>query len=530
MLNRRVIVAMGTACLGLALAGRAADTPPVQGADSPDSPAWWLTATQTDAMQLTDPGEKAGVLTTLAFDWAAVNSSTNAQACADAATAAAGQITDPLGRFSALMAVAGFHDQMGQPIRMGVSLDAAQVALSGLPPNSLGVADANGRVKQFRALAFGLSEARKTIDTQGDPAQRTQGFISLAEAFSQAGDVHHADFLGAIAAAATAAALVRDAAQVQVLDSMIAQSQARGGDVDGAAVRAAAITDPSAQADALTAVAMEYASLGESPKAQDAAAQMSADAPGASDDRRAAIWLNVARVRQALGDKPAALIALDAAGSAAARLDVADRADALAAEARLRAELASPAAAAVNANDAAAAADSVTDPEDSEEVNMTVAAAEARCGLGAAALHSITLAQAAAARLPAGKQHPEGDPLPQAYLDVIQAAAAAGDLTTAQAVLQNLTDPRFKHDAVLAIAAAEVNLTQYQAAEDLVQKEGTTDAEAAVCGIISASLARGRGPTSAAQWIDRLNNPSDKIAARLAVAQVLQDKASGPRP
>jgi hypothetical protein len=113
-------------------------------------------------------------------------------------------------------------------------------------------------------------------------------------------------------------------------------------------------------------------------------------------------------------------------------------------------------------------------------------------------------------------------------MDVLQAALDGGDLATAQSISNMVSDDHFKHDAALAIATADVNLSQYQAAEDAVEKLNSPDAEAAVCGIISASLARTRGPEQAQQWIDRLTTPSDRIAARLAVAQVLQSKPVAP--
>jgi hypothetical protein len=79
----------------------------------------------------------------------------------------------------------------------------------------------------------------------------------------------------------------------------------------------------------------------------------------------------------------------------------------------------------------------------------------------------------------------------------------------------------------LAIAAGEVGAGKYQAAEDAVHAEGSADAEASVCGIIAGSLARTRSPADAEKWIERLTDASDKIAARLAVAQVVQGKTAG---
>jgi hypothetical protein len=206
------------------------------------------------------------------------------------------------------------------------------------------------------------------------------------------------------------------------------------------------------------------------------------------------------------------------------RLEAADRADALSAVSHLRAELGDAANASQAAADAAAAAQTVSDPSDATEVNMAVASAQARCGLGSAALQSLGAAQAAGGRIPQDKRHPEGDPSAAEYMEVIQSAADAGDFATANTIAQQVGDLHVRHDGALAIAAAQVALGKYQDAEDTVHKEGSIDSEATVCGIIAASLARTRTPTETDQWVSRLTSSSDRVAARMAVALVLIEK------
>jgi tetratricopeptide (TPR) repeat protein len=511
-------------CVGLAATQRAAAA-----VVQPDAPSYWLSTAQSDAAQLTNPAEKAGVLTTIAYGWAALGDAHTADQAADQAALPASQIPDSLTRFNAYMALAGFRDQGGEADATRQMLDAADAAVQNIAagPDRQNAAD---QLRQFRAIVAGFAPTRKIIDAQLDPADRAQNFAALADGFARAGPAHHDDFNAAVAAATSAADLVTDDPQKQSLKSLIVQTDVRGGDIDDAMALAQKITDPAAQATAAAALAQEFVKEGKTSLARDAILRMVTSASTAAEDHRAAIWLNVARAWQAMGDKAAALTALDSAAGAAAGLAPADRADVLAASARIRADLSDAPGSAVAVADAATAAQAVTDPVDCTEVWMAVAAAQARCGMATAAQDSLGNAQLAAQRIAPEKRHPEGDPSPQAMLELIQAAAAANDFGTAQTVADGVSDPHLKHDAALAIAGAEVNLAQYQAAEDTVQKEGSPDSEAAICGIIAASLARTRNAAQADQWIDKLTNASDKVAARLAVAQVLQEKPPATQP
>jgi hypothetical protein len=510
---RCVSGALIVACMGAAAPGQT----------TPDSPAWWLAKAQADAAQLPDPSEKSGVLTTIAFGYLSAGNSAPADEAASQAADAVASITDPQARFDAHMTLAGYYDQAseGEPARR--EMGAAESAMQSMPTGAARQ-DAAGRLQQFQDIIDGLDQARKNIDVIADPASRAQALVALADGFARAGPSHHQDFESAISLAESAADGVTDATQGQMLKSLIVQTLTHAGDTDEAAKLASTIVDPGAQGTAYAALADINAQQGKTQDAQDAVAKLAAAAAGAAEDQSAAIWLNVARARQAMGDKTGALAATDSAAAAAARLEPADRADALSAAARLRCRLGDMSGAAVMAGDAAAAAKSVTDPQDATEALMSIAAAQARCGLGQAAQQSVAAAQAMAVNIPQTARHPEGDPTPQATLEVIQAAIEDGDFGTAQALAAAATDPHLKHDAALAIAGGEVEMAQYQAAEDTVAKEGSSDSEAAVCGIISASLARTRGPGQAEQWIARISNLSDKVAARLAVAQVLEQK------
>jgi trimeric autotransporter adhesin len=513
MLFRFVSAALILTCLGVVSKGQT----------TPDSPAWWLGKAQNDANQLTDPSEKSGVLTTIAFGYLSAANAPAADQAASQASDAAAQIADPQARFDACITLAGYYDQAAESEPARREMGAAEAVVNSMPPGAARQ-DAEGRLRQFQDIIDGFDQARKSIDVIADAAGRAQALAALADGFARAGSSHHQDFESAIALAESAADDVKDATQSQMLKSLIVQTLARAGDADEAAKLASTITDPGAEGTAYAALADMYAQQGKTSGAQDAVAKMTAAAGGAAEDQSAAIWLNIARAKQALGDKAGALAATDSAAAAAARLESADRADALSAAARLRCRLGDTSAAAVMAGDAATAAKAVTDPDDATEALMSVAAAQARCGLGQAAQQTVAAAQAMAANIPQNKRHPDGDPTPQAMLEVIQGAVEAGDFATAQALAAATSDPHLKHDAALAIAGAEVDLAQYQAAEDTVAKEGSPDAEAAVCGIISASLARNRDPRQAEQWIGRLTDLSDKVAARLAVAQVLEQK------
>jgi hypothetical protein len=487
-----------------------------------DSPAWWLDKAKSDAAQIADPTEKSGVLTTIAFGYLSAGKAPAAEQAAGQAADAAGTIPDASARFNADMALAGYYDQAGEAESARRQIAAAEAALNSLPLGAARQA-ATDQLRQFQDVLAGLNQARKNIDAIADPSGRAQAFVSLADGLARAGPSHHDDFESAATLAEAAADQVSDAAQAQSLKALIVQTLAGAQDDDAAAKLAATITDPGAKGTAYAALADLYAQEGKPSAAKDAVAKMVEAAGAAPADQSAAIWLNIARARQALGDKTGALAAIDSATAAAARLEAADRADALSAAARLRCGLGDAPGAAVMAGDAWSAARSVTDPVDVTETMMSVAAAQARCGLGPAARQSVAAAQAAAGNIPQNKRHPGGDPIPQAMVDVIEAAAEAGDFATAQALASG-GDAHLKHDAALAIAKAQVDLAQYQAAEDTVAKEGSQDSEAAVCGIIAASLARQRTPQQAEQWIQRLTDPSDRVAASLAVAQVVGEK------
>ena len=103
---------------------------------------------------------------------------------------------------------------------------------------------------------------------------------------------------------------------------------------------------------------------------------------------------------------------------------------------------------------------------------MSLAALEAQLGQGAAAKQSVTDAIAIAAKLPADQRRPEGDPSPADELAVIRAAAASKDFATATALVASITDPSAYHDAILAIAAAEISAGQFQQAEDMGVHDG----------------------------------------------------------
>jgi hypothetical protein len=307
--------------------------------------------------------------------------------------------------------------------------------------------------------------------------------------------------------------------------SSIVQTQVHVGDLNGAANLSQILTNPLALGLAYSALADAAAHNGQTQTALAAIKQMSDAAVASPPDRRAALYLNIAHARLLLGLKPDAQSAVDSAVRSAQPLQPADETDALAAAARVRAELGDLPGAAELTNEAASAARDVSDPGDLTEVQMAVAAAAARCGLPDLARSAIAAAQAAAVKIPAKDRHPDGEPPLSSYIDVIQCAADAGDFTTAQSLSTQPNIPELKHDAAVAIANAEVDLAQYQAAEDIATKDGP-DAQAAVCGAIAASLARTRSPADADQWVSRLNEPSDKVAAALAVAQVEISKTS----
>jgi len=493
---------------------------PVRAAEATDSAAWWIAAAQTDAMQLGDASEKTGTLTALAFDFAAVDNIQAANQASDAALTAAADIKDLSARFNAMLAVASFHDQSTQPLAALQDMVQAHTTLL-LIPAGPAADEATKQYDQFHSIINGFEQARGALDDITNAADRAQAFGALADAFARQGKAHQKDFAGAIAAAGAAINQISDPVQKDLLKSRLAQSQAAGGDADGADALARTVSDAAEQGQCYAAIADQYIK-----QAQDVVVRMTTDAGKASDDRSTALWLDVAGAREALNDKRAALESLSSAAAAADKLGAVDRADALSAIARSRVRLGDNANGAVAAADAAAAAQLVTDPADAVEAMMSVAAAQARCGLGAAALQSISSAQADGGRIPQDKRHPEGDPSLMQYLDVIQAAANAGDFATANTITAQVGDLRVRHDGALEIASAEVALGQYQAAEDTVHKEGSTDSEATVCGIIAASLARTRTPADADKWVQRLGTAADRVAARMAVAQVLEDKAA----
>jgi tetratricopeptide (TPR) repeat protein len=492
--------------------------------DSPTGAGFWLSRAQTDAGTLTNPMEMAGVLTSIATQWLSIGQTDAAATAADSADAAARRIADPSARFSALLALAGFYDRAGNGDKAGADLDAASSAADAISSTDERNA-AHDQLAHTRAAAAGLAEARKEIDPLPDPAARTQAYISLAVSYAQGGhrDLYHQ----AMELALGALASVSDPKQLSSLQAMVSQTQANAGDLDAAAQTAALIAEPIPQGAAYAALATVFTQQGATDAAKDAITHMVAAAGGSPDESRTEIWLRIARARQALGDSAGALAAVDSAARYAERLEPADRADACAAAARIRAQLGDSAGAGDLINQAIDASHSIADPADVPEVLMAIAVAQAQAGKGTDARQSVTEAQDAAARIPADKRHPEGDPPLETYMEVIHAALGAGDFETATIVAGGISDPGLKSQGLMAIAAADVDRNEYQGAEDTAAQEGTAQGQAAVCGLIAANLARTRSPADAETWTEKLPTAADKIAARLAVAQFEEAQGAG---
>jgi tetratricopeptide (TPR) repeat protein len=495
---------------------------------SVDSATYWLWHAAADANQIADPTEKAGVLTSIAEQFLGIGDMRSAQAVAAAATDAAKQIADAQACFRAFMALASFHEH-AQDGQASANISAAATTVNAMAPGA-GRDEASRQIADMLGIVSGFNAAAVSMKSVTDPVERATRFTDMAAAFAAAGPAKHQDYLSAIAAADAAANQIADPTLSQMTRAMIVKMRVEVGDIDAAAAMANALSYPAAEGEAYAYLAQGYIQTGRRDQALRAISEMLTAAGGSSEERRAAIWLDIAHARQNLGDKAGAMQAVNTAVTSALRLEPADQADALAAASGMKVDLGDTAGAAVLAGDAAKAAGSIPDPSDATEVYMSVAAAQARCGLSDLARQSIEAARLAASRIPGDRQHPGGDPPKEAYFPIIQAAADAGDFTTAERIAKEVNDPHLNHDAALAIAGAEIDLGQYQAAEDAAAHEGSPDSEAAVCGMIAASLARTRTATDADAWVKRLPNTSDRIAAELAVAQFEESKRLPPTP
>ena len=486
--------------------------------DSPTTPAFWLSRAQTDAGSLTSPAEQAGVLTTIATQWLSLGQTDAAASAADQADAAARRIADPAARYHALLGLAGYYDRAGIVDKRDADLIAAGDAVNSITPADAQTA-AQTELNHTRAVAAGLAEARKDIDAQTDAAARTQGYISLALTFAQGGhrDLYHQCMDLAVASLAQ----ISDPKQAAMLQSTIAQTEANAGDLDAAGQSASVIAQPIAQGEAYATLAAAYTQAGQNDAALDAIGHMVNAAGGSPVEARTEMWFRIARAREALGDTAGALKAVDSAVRFAEQLQPADQADAYAVASRLRVELGDSAGAGDLIDQAIESSHGITDAAELPEVYMAIAVAQARSGKGTEARRMVEQAQDAAAKLADNQRHPGGDPAPGTYMEVVQAALANGDFQTAQIIAGGLSDRDLKSQALMAIASADVDRNEYQAAEDTAAQEGSAQAQAAVCGMIAANLARTRTPAEAESWTERLPTPADKIAARLSVAQVV---------
>jgi len=488
-------------------------------ADSPGDVSYWLSHASTESSALTDPAEKAAVLTAIAQRWIAEGDLASAKTVADQALPEAQQIQDANIQFRALLNLVAPLDQSGDADGAQSALAGAQAASDALPAGQNKEAAA-AQLAAARSLLGGFSAARRPIDELPDPASRSNAFCTLAEKFFQSGQV--ADAAQAVKAAIDS--LPPNPDDSAALQPVIARTQADIGDVSGAAATAAKITDPLAQADAYGMLADAYTHAGQLDQARDAIARTAAAAAAVPDESKPPILLHVARARRALGDTGGAMQAADEAVDAAERLDPVDRAYALAAASREKSELNDKSNAAILADEAATAAQSITDPTDQSDAMMAVAAAQGRAGEGSVAMQTVGSAEAIAKNIPPEKAHPQGDPSPNSYMDVVLGMAAVADYPDAETLAVKIADPYLRHEAILRIASAEVDAAQYQGAEDTAQREGSVDVQASVCGMIAASLARTRNVNDASRWTELLQNNSDKIAARLAVASFLEEK------
>ncbi|HTW94114.1 MAG TPA: hypothetical protein VMD30_04920 [Tepidisphaeraceae bacterium] len=508
--------------IALLASAAAADAP----ADSPDQVSYWLSRATTEAAGLTDPAEKAAVLTAISQHWLAAGDTAQAKAVADQALPEAQDIQDAQIQFRVMLNLVALLDQSGDSQGAQSALAAAQAASDALPAGHAKDADA-AQLAAARSRIGGFAAARRPIDELSDPAARTSAFCALAEQFSKSGQ--SADAAQAVKAAI--ASLPANPDEVRELQPLIASTQADIGDTAGAAQTVSQMTDPLDQANAYLTLADAYIHDGQTDQARDAIARADAAAAAVSDENKPPILLHVARDLLALNDPAGAAKAVDAAVDSANLLSPLDRTFALAAAARERSELGDKTSAALLASDAATAAQSITNPGDQAQALMAVAAAQARSGQGAAAMQTVASAEALASQIPAANLPPQGLPTPDAYMDVVLGLSAVADYPDAQAIAAKISDPDLRRQAMLQVASAEVDDAQYQAAEDTAAHEGSVEAQADVCGMIASSLARTRNVTDASKWTELLHNNSDKIAARLAVASFLEQKqATSTRP
>jgi hypothetical protein len=482
------------------------------GQDDPKFPSHWLSHAATDAPNLTDAAERCGVYTAIAFGFLHAGDSAGASDAAMQADSAAQQIADVPARFRAELGLIGLYDWLDDSRSAALATLGAQQAINQMTDDG-GRQAAEQELESQRAVTQGFGAGLQSVEAVNGPDGQARLAISLANEFAQAGPRHHNDYLALIGRAEGAVAQIPDAAHQAGLRLLIVQTEARAGDARNAELTCAFIEDPALQIEAQTTVAEACIRAGSRDEAQSILVNLKAAAGVATPENDVAFWLDVARVSEDLGDSADAAGAVNNAVRAPIELSPADRVDADGEAARIRAELGDLNGAAVLVGQAEAAAGQVSDPQDQTEAMMSLAAAQARCGMGTAARQSIAAAEAAGAKT--------GGPTPAAYLEVVQCAAGDGDFGTAQAIADNLGNPLLRHDAVLAIAGGEVKAAKYQAAEDAARNEGSADAEAAVCGIIAGSIARNYSPADAGKWIARLSNPSDRIAACLAVAQVV---------
>ncbi|MGA2232390.1 MAG: hypothetical protein ABSH22_15965 [Tepidisphaeraceae bacterium] len=489
------------------------------GQNNPNFAQYWLARAMIDAQGLSDPAEKAGVETTIAEQYASIPEPRLVATALDAATVDAQKIPDPVARFRAMMNLATAHDQADDQ-NATKALILAETAAAQLPPGPARDA-APGQLSNAMAVFTGFDAAAPTISAISDPQRRALQFADLATTYADGSQRHQTqDYPLAIAAADAAAQEVSDPGAKHMLLAKLVQTRVAVGDLPGAEEAAKTVSDPTAQGLAYAALASAYIGSGKTAEAATAVMQMVTAAGGAPDDRRVAIWLDIAHAHQVMGEIADARSAIDNALRYAQHLQPADEADAYSEAAQLYVDLQDPPAAASAIGRAMETARGVVDQGDLCEVMMTLAAAQARCSMGNAARSSVAQAQAAGAQVPADKRNAEGEPPPESYLTVIQAAVSVGDYATAQAIADSARDRHVTHDAALAIAQAQIGAGQYQAAEDTATREGSLDTEAAVCGMIAASLAKTRSPAIAETWVVRLTTASDKVAARLAIAQV----------
>ena len=475
-------------------------------------PGHWLSHAASDAPNLSDPAERCGVYTAVAYGFLHSNDPSSAADAAVNADAAAQQITDTSARFRAELGLIGLYDWLDDGQLAARATLAAQAAINQMTDSTTQQAAVQELAAQ-RSVLLGFGAGLESVQAVDGPEGQARLAISLADEFAQAGPKHHEDYQALIGRATGAVMQIQDPQRQAAMRLLVVQTQARAGDLSNAEFNCVFIEDPPVQAEAQATVAEACIRAGDTDLARQVLVKLKAAATTASPENYVPFWLDVARVSLELGDSAGAGTAVDNAMRAPIVLGPADRVDADSEAARIRAELGDVAGAAAIANQGAAAAILVTDPQDLADVMMSLAAAQARCGMGYAARRSIAAAETAAGN--------SGSIAAPAYLEVVQCAAEAGDYATAQAISDNLSNPIVRHDAMLAIASAEVKAAKYQAAEDAAKKEGSADAEAAVCGIIAGSIARNYSPTDAAKWIARLGNPSDRIAACLAVAQVV---------